>query len=161
SGASHRAALRRRCRHGARELVLLGRRHEAASRHPGESRPNLGQELGAHGRHPSSSTYAHCHPRLAPRRKRRGGRAKREHSGMSKNLFNTSFNIPSTSPVMGGPNPPSICPGDLPLVLLPVRLETRFFTLSGGATELRVRVFPDRIHIDSHERDLTAGEQTW
>src|SRR6185295_4200695 len=29
------------------------------------------------------------------------------------------------------------------------------------ATELRVRVFPDKIHLDSHEPDLTADEQTW
>ena len=56
---------------------------------------------------------------------------------------------------------PVLCPGDLPLVLLPVRLETRFFTLASGITELRVRVFPDKIHLDSHEPDLTADEQTW
>ena len=56
---------------------------------------------------------------------------------------------------------PPLCPGDLPLVLLPVRLETRFFTLADGSTELRVRVFPDKIHLDSHEPDLTADEQTW
>ena len=55
----------------------------------------------------------------------------------------------------------SLCPGDLPLVLLPVRLETRFFTLADRSTELRVRVFPDKIHLDSHEPDLTADEQTW
>ena len=55
----------------------------------------------------------------------------------------------------------SLCPGDLPLVLLPVRLETRFFTLADGTIELRVRVFPDKIHLDSHEPDLTADEQTW
>ena len=48
----------------------------------------------------------------------------------------------------------TLCPGDLPLVLLPVRLETRFFTLPGNVTELRVRVYPDKIHLDSHEPDL-------
>ena len=46
-------------------------------------------------------------------------------------------------------------------MLLPVRLETRFFTLANGTTELRVRVFPDKIHLDSHEPELTADEQTW
>jgi hypothetical protein len=55
----------------------------------------------------------------------------------------------------------ALCPGDLPLVLFPVRLETRFFTLADGRMELRVRVFPDKIHLDSHEPDLTADEQTW
>src|SRR6185295_18666483 len=44
---------------------------------------------------------------------------------------------------------------------LPVRLETRFFTLANGTKELRVRIYPDKIHIDSHERDFTADEQTW
>ncbi|MFY9555472.1 MAG: hypothetical protein WAV47_12240 [Blastocatellia bacterium] len=46
-------------------------------------------------------------------------------------------------------------------MLLPVRLETRFFVLPAGGAELRVRVFPDKIHLDSHELDLTADEQTW
>ncbi|WP_295697170.1 hypothetical protein, partial [Lapillicoccus sp.] len=35
-----------------------------------------------------------------------------------------------------------------PLVLLPVRLETRFGTV-GGQTTLRVRIYPDEIHVDS------------
>jgi hypothetical protein len=37
-----------------------------------------------------------------------------------------------------------------PVVLFPVRLETRFFPLADGSSELRVRVYPDKIHIDSH-----------
>ena len=49
-----------------------------------------------------------------------------------------------------------LCPSNLPLVLLPVRLETRFFTLPDNVTELRVRVYPDKIHLDSHEPDLAA-----
>ena len=77
---------------------------------------------------------------------------------MSTDLFKSGFAIPGSSAVMPAQ---SLCPGDLPLVLLPVRLETRFFTLANGATELRVRVFPDKIHLDSHEPDLTADEQTW
>lgn len=74
------------------------------------------------------------------------------------NFFQTSFAIPAASSDI--PATP-ICPGDLPLVLLPVRLETRFFTLANGVIELRVRVFPDKIHCDSHESDLTADEATW
>lgn len=73
-------------------------------------------------------------------------------------FFNTAFAIPAAS---AGAPAPSLCPGDLPLVLMPVRLETRFFTLADGSTELRVRVFPDKIHLDSHETELTAEEQTW
>ena len=48
-----------------------------------------------------------------------------------------------------------------PLVLFPVRLETRFFPLADGSTELRVRVYPDKVHIDTHEPELTADELTW
>ena len=50
---------------------------------------------------------------------------------------------------------------DRPLALFPVRLETRFFPLPNGGSELRVRVYPDRIHIDSHEEELTQAEKTW
>jgi hypothetical protein len=46
--------------------------------------------------------------------------------------------------------------GAVPIALLPVRIETRFFN---SATELRVRIFPDQIHVDSHEPELTAGER--
>ena len=48
-----------------------------------------------------------------------------------------------------------------PLVLFPVRLETRFFQLADGNSELRVRVYPDTIHIDTHEPPLTPEEVTW
>lgn len=43
--------------------------------------------------------------------------------------------------------------GKLPLVLLPVRLETRFHSRT-----LKIRVFPDAVHIDSHEPGLTERE---
>ena len=43
--------------------------------------------------------------------------------------FKSPVAIPATG--AGMPAPP-LCPGDLPLVLLPVRLETRFFTLANG-----------------------------
>src|SRR5215213_3261225 len=72
------------------------------------------------------------------------------------------FKSPIAIPAAGAGMPAApLCPGDLPLVLLPVRLETRFFTLASGTTELRVRVFPDKVHLDSHEPLLTADEQAW
>ena len=40
-------------------------------------------------------------------------------------------------------------------------LETRFFPQADGSSELRVRVYPDKVHIDSHEPELTADELTW
>jgi hypothetical protein len=50
---------------------------------------------------------------------------------------------------------------DVPLALLPVRLETRFVALADGARELRVRVYPDKVHIDAHDPALTPEERGW
>ncbi|MGE3178870.1 MAG: hypothetical protein AB7O32_15475, partial [Vicinamibacterales bacterium] len=49
---------------------------------------------------------------------------------------------------------------DVPLVLLPVRLETRFDRSDAGLM-LLVRIYPDTIHVDSHEPDLTDEELEW
>jgi hypothetical protein len=47
---------------------------------------------------------------------------------------------------------------DAPLVMLPVRLETRFHPI-GAPTVVRVRIYPDAIFADSHEPALTATER--
>jgi hypothetical protein len=47
---------------------------------------------------------------------------------------------------------------DIPLVLLPVRLETRVAQKAGG-WQLLVRVFPDALHADTHEAALTQVEE--
>lgn len=57
--------------------------------------------------------------------------------------------LPSTSRFL---KPPS---ANVPLVLLPVRLETRF---QGG--ELWLRVYPDDVHVNSFEPELTPDEST-
>lgn len=49
---------------------------------------------------------------------------------------------------------------DLPLVLLPVQIQTRFISRA-GRDELLVRVYPDDAHVDAHEQGLTAEEATW
>ncbi len=48
----------------------------------------------------------------------------------------------------------------LPLALLPVRIETAYLpsTSVAGGTDLVVRVYPDDIHVDTHEPELTSGE---
>ena len=45
--------------------------------------------------------------------------------------------------------------GQVPIVLLPIRLETRF---SSDRRTLRIRIFPDQIHKDDHEPELTDAE---
>lgn len=54
---------------------------------------------------------------------------------------------------------------DLPVAMLPVRLETRFVDEPGGRV-LKIRVYPDDAHVDDHEPLLTddevsAGQAYW
>ncbi len=48
--------------------------------------------------------------------------------------------------------------GAIPIALLPVRLETRFFLSQLVRNELRVRIYPDEIVADVHEPALTPSE---
>jgi hypothetical protein len=59
---------------------------------------------------------------------------------------------------------PDVELGDLdplcPLVLFPVRIETRFAIGRNGGVELRVRVYPDEIFARAHDPRLTRAEAT-
>lgn len=46
-----------------------------------------------------------------------------------------------------------------PIVLLPVRLETRFAKDASGGAILKIRVYPDELMADTHEPPLTAAER--
>lgn len=46
--------------------------------------------------------------------------------------------------------------GGLPVALLPLRIETRF---ADAGTTLHIRVFPDQVHVDAHEPELTEDER--
>jgi hypothetical protein len=48
---------------------------------------------------------------------------------------------------------------DFPIVLLPVRIETRFAKDVAGATSLKVRIYPDELMADTHEPPLTEAER--
>lgn len=48
-----------------------------------------------------------------------------------------------------------------PVVMLPVRLETRLFPAPAGGTEIRIRVYPDSLHVDAHDPRLTPDEDLW
>jgi hypothetical protein len=58
--------------------------------------------------------------------------------------------------------PASRQPGGLsaqiPLLLLPVNIQTRFMNQEKGGAELWVRIYPDQIAVDSHEPELTNQE---
>jgi hypothetical protein len=45
--------------------------------------------------------------------------------------------------------------GAIPVALLPVRIETRF---GADLRSLAIRVFPDQVHLDAHEPELTEAE---
>ncbi|WP_421789150.1 hypothetical protein [Hyphobacterium sp.] len=47
---------------------------------------------------------------------------------------------------------------DLPLVLLPIRLETRFRRSGQNKTELLIRIYPDDIHVQDHQVGLSKDE---
>ncbi|EKU99427.1 hypothetical protein Lepto7375DRAFT_1469 [Leptolyngbya sp. PCC 7375] len=61
---------------------------------------------------------------------------------------------------MDADDPLTALTGDCPIALFPVRLETRFIVES-GRRELRVRIFPEELHVDTHEEALTNEELTW
>src|SRR6185295_18799439 len=158
SGASHRAALRPRRRHLDPDQPPR-RRDETARRRRAARGSYLGEELCAHGRHHSTAARARRYSRVAAGRTGGPGeRARGVRIIMSNSLFPSSFAPPAANAAIP---PVALCPSNLPLVLLPVRLETRFFTLPSGATELRVRIYPDKIHVDTHEPELTTQERSW
>ena len=49
--------------------------------------------------------------------------------------------------------------GHLPIALLPMRLETRYFSEPGKPLRLRIRLYPDDINTIDHEAAPTPGEQ--
>jgi hypothetical protein len=55
----------------------------------------------------------------------------------------------------------SAVPPVAPVVMLPVRLETRTLPVPSGGTEFRIRVYVDSVHVNAHDPRLTADEADW
>ena len=70
-------------------------------------------------------------------------------------VFNTSV---ATYQAAVAADPMHAADAGLPLLLLPVRIETAYFPNAAGQQDLVVRIYPDDIHVDSHEPELTAEE---
>jgi hypothetical protein len=51
---------------------------------------------------------------------------------------------------------PCLAESDIPLLLLPVRIETRY---TDDRTALRVRIYPDDIHVDKLDRGVSSAEE--
>jgi len=51
--------------------------------------------------------------------------------------------------------PVAMLDGNVPVLLLLIRLETRFFN---SDTELRIRIYPDPAYLNGHEPELTDAE---
>jgi hypothetical protein len=77
-------------------------------------------------------------------------------------LFKTPITLPNpVATTLPPPMSETLCTSEQPLLMLPIRLETRFFPQLDGSSELRIRIYPDKLGVDSHERDLTEGEYQW
>jgi hypothetical protein len=70
-------------------------------------------------------------------------------------VFNASV---ATYKAAAAADPMQAADPGLPLLLLPIRIETAWFPTPAGQLDLVVRIYPDDIHVDTHEPELTAEE---
>ncbi len=71
----------------------------------------------------------------------------------------TKIATAATEWVTSTPDPFADLAVDSNVALLPVRLETRFKPDENDNDQLLVRIYPDDIHVNAHEPELTAHEQ--
>jgi len=71
-------------------------------------------------------------------------------------LLQQFYDDASTGPATGDRSDLFSDLDERPIALLPVGLETKFV-----GDELRVRIYPDDVHVDAHEPELTPNEERW
>jgi hypothetical protein len=81
---------------------------------------------------------------------------RKSRSALSDRMLAIDKSIRDQIDRLGRSLDPCDCEADVPLALFPVRVETRFGA-QGGI--LRVRIFPDDIHVDQLDRGLSDDEQ--
>jgi hypothetical protein len=63
--------------------------------------------------------------------------------------------VPAPPPVA---REPELLDASVPVLFLPVNIETRFMDVADGRAQLWVRIYPDQIAINTHEPELTEQE---
>ena len=148
-GAAQRAPLRaRRQAHHDRgdelERPRLDRHAHAAGRTGEARRPHAARRFASDHRHVGVQCRAHGRdPAPAPGT---GGLPSQQPAAAAR--MKTIDEIRTLAGTLPAPT--------TPLVLLPVQIQTRYV-----GSQLLVRVYPDEIHLDSHQPDLTAAEREW
>ncbi len=96
------------------------------------------------------------------RKRRRAGKQEDAAADRSPTKGGGILGIP---PIDSGPLPDDVLGGvfgkldpELPLLLLPIRIETRFI-FETDPPELRIRIYPDQIHINADRPQLDSLEQ--
>lgn len=86
-------------------------------------------------------------------------RLEREQEALAGRRAATAARLRELSEALAATTPPpdaiASLTGEVPVLMLPARLETRFF--DGGDT-LKIRVFPDQVHVTAHDAAATADE---
>ena len=134
---------------GCPALRLRGRRR------PGRRQPRAGRRTPRPPRSPTGcascrrGSPSRCPSCCAPMTRRSTGDRRRRSRPADRRRARPAAADPALSATLAASHP---------VVLLPVRVETRYADLAAGGRELLVRIWPDQVHVDAHDPRLTAAE---